>query len=420
MKSQHFDAIIFGNGLTARIAAFLAGRRGRRILMVSDEHPGKVSHALPCCRQLDKLLTILGADRSHLHAAGDVQLIGAQHRLNLTSRPLDAEWRRELTNRAEAPARLLQTLGEWGEKLAQALAAQSPSAFFSLHSQIRLAATAWKPSRDRIPLSTPLSRQLKRHSDSEAFGLLHDLFCSLSGLPVDFLNTAQAALLWHWTCLPTVFNGDAFSEILARRTQQFHVTEKPGAQLESLEWSGRHLEGICLKDGLSIRAAQFVFVGQEIMPLPPAASKNRQPMNCASRPTWRTTPIRGTISPLLANRFILSGTIPLLVTRDDSSEGVRFLIEGSAHTGEHSYPGLEVARRLRTLLPFTDFQLEEISLPERNHPYKRYVQLCGLPCSPSRKNLLTAIPEWLCPGLGVNGEILLGFALAEQLSTTTR
>lgn len=420
MKSHHFDAIIFGNGLAARIAAFLAGRRGRRILMLGDDQPATLPPILPCCRHLEKLLTILGTDRSQLQAAGNLQLIGKHHRLDLTGKPLDDEWRRELTPGCENPAQLLQKLDMWGAKMAHALTAKSPSALFNLRGQIRLAAAGWKPARERLAPGASLSSYLERHTNHEADDLLRDLFCGLSGLDVDMLSIAQAALLWHWSCLPKAFNGDTFSELLSRRTRQFHVTEVAFTQLESLDWDGRRLQGIRLLDGKKIRAGQFILASQEALSFFTVKTKKRQKMHCATRQTWRTTPIRGTISPLLAERFVIAGAAPLLVTRCDFSEEVRFSIEAGVQTGKLPYTCKGVARRLQPLLAFTDFDIEEVSLPARIRPHNGYIKLCGLPCSMPRHNLLTAIPEWLFPGLGINSEILLGFAMADQLTSSAK
>lgn len=420
MKLHHFDAIIFGNGPAARIAAFLAGRRGRRILICGDEQPAPLPPALPYCGHLDKLLTTLGADRSQLQPAGNIQLIGKHHRLDLTGKTLNDEWRRELTTDCDHPARLLRKLDKSGAKLAQALTAKRPSALFSLRGQIRLAAAGCKPLRDRIPLGTSLSRYLDHGTDHEARGLLRDLFCGLSGLSVDMLSFAQAALLWHWSSLPKTFNGDTFSELLSLRTTQFHVTEIPYTQIESMDWTGRRLQGVRLRDGKSMRAEQCILASQDALSFFTVENKKHQQMICATRPTWRTTPIQGEISPLLAERFILSGAEPLLVTRCDCPEGVRFSIEAGVHTGKQSYHCKDVDQRLRQLLAFTDFDVEEVSLPVRNRPHKGYIKLCGLPCSMPQHNLLIAISDWLFPGLGINGEILLGFAMANQLIPATK
>lgn len=241
MKSHHFDAIIFGNGPAVRIAAFLAGRRGRRILMCGDEQPATLPPALPYCGHLEKLLITLGADRSQLQAAGNLQLLGERHRLDLTGKLLDDEWRRELTTDCDHPARVLHKLDLAGAKLSRALTAIKPSALFSLRGQIRLAAAGCKPLRDRLYLGASLSRFLDKHTDHEANNLLRDLFGGLSGLPVDMLSIAQAALLWHWSCLPKTFNNDAFLDLLSRRTKQFHVTEIPCTQIETLDWLGRQI-----------------------------------------------------------------------------------------------------------------------------------------------------------------------------------
>lgn len=420
MKSHHFDAIIFGNGLAARIAAFLAGKRGRRILMLGDEQPATLPSALPCCYHLEKLLTILGADRSQLQASGNVQLIGERHRLDLVGKPLDDEWRRELSTGCQNPAQLLQKLDAWGAKLTQRLTAQGPSALFSLRGQIRLAAAAWKPTSDRLSLGASLSCYLERHSDHEACELLKDLFCGLSGLRVEMLSIAQAALLWHWSRLPKIFRGDTFFELLTRRTRQFHVAEMPYTQLESPDWAGRRLQGIRLLDGKNIRANQFILASQDALSFFTVANKKRQQMVCATRPTWKTSAIRGKISPLLAERCILAGRVPLLVTRYDDPEGTHYSIAAGTHINKTSYTCKDIAQRLQPLLPFTDFDIQEVSLPVRNRPHKGYVHLCGLPCSTPRHNLLIAIPEWQFPGLGINSEILLGFAMANQLITTAK
>ena len=420
MKSHHFDTIIFGNGPAARIAAFLAGRRGRRILICGDDQPATLPSVLPFCHHLEKLLTIFGTDRSQLQAAGNLQLIAQQHRLDLTGKPLDDEWRRELTTEDEKPAQLLQKLDIWGAKLAQTLTARNPSALFSLRGQIRLAAVGWKPAHERLSPGASLSRYLERHTNHEAGNLLRDLFCGLSGLSVDMLSMAQAALLWHWTCLPKTFKGDTLSQLLSLRTRQFHVAETPSTQIESLVWSGRRLQGIRLRDGQNIRADQFVLASQDALSFFTVTNKKYQQMLCATRPTWTTTPIRGEASPLLAERFILAGAVPLLVTRYDVPEGVRFLIEAGVHSGERPYTCKDIDQRLRQILAFTEFHVEEVALPARNRPHKGYVKLCGLPCSMPRRNLLIAIPGWLFPGSGINSELLLGFAIANQLIPTTK
>ncbi len=420
MKSHHFDAIIFGNGPAVRIAAFLAGRRGRRILMCGDEQPATLPPALPYCGHLEKLLITLGADRSQLQAAGNLQLIGERHRLDLTGKLLDDEWRRELTTDCDHPARVLHKLDLAGAKLSRALTAIKPSALFSLRGQIRLAATGCKPLRDRLYLGASLSCFLDKHTDHEANNLLRDLFGGLSGLPVDMLSIAQAALLWHWSCLPKTFNNDAFLDLLSRRTKQFHVTEIPCTQIETLDWLGRRLQGICLRDGQNIRAGKFILASQDALSFFTVANKKRQQMLCATRPTWRTTPIRGQITAFLAERFVLAGAVPLLVTRCDFPEGIRFIIEAGVHNGKLPYTCKDIDQRLRPLLAFADFEVEEVCLPSRTRPHRGYIKLCGLPCSMPRHNLLIAIPEWLFPGLGINREILLGFALADQLIATAK
>ncbi|ABA88539.1 hypothetical protein Pcar_1290 [Syntrophotalea carbinolica DSM 2380] len=416
VKSQHFDVIILGSGLAARIAAFLAGRRGRRILLLSDHSEPLLNPELACGTHLEKLLNLLGQQRQQLRSAGGLQLIDKHHRLDLSAPDLADEWQRELTTPSDAPVKLLQNLDRWGTWLSRALATQTPSALFSLRSQIRLAASGWKSEAGRIPLSRPLAKYLARHVEGEAHTLLRTLFTGLSGLPAAQLTTTQAALLWHWSRLPKAMDSVLFSELLSRRTAQFHVTEIPLDRLDLLHGSGRKLEGILLKDGARIKASQFVIASQSATTFLPAGKKAPRAMQRATRPTWQTTTISENISPLLASRIVLSDATTFLVTRQEVAGGIRYLIEAGNENESHPYTPERLTEHLRTLLPFADFHIEEIHLPQRSRPFAdRHVGLSGLPCRPAGRYPITAIPEWMCPGLGSNGEVVLGFALAEQL-----
>jgi hypothetical protein len=417
VKSHYFDVIIIGSGLASRIAAFLAGRRGRRILLLSEESEPVVPPELPCGIHLNKLLPILGMDRQQLHITSTLQLIGERHRLDLTARSLEDEWCRELKNQSEGPARLLQNFASWGAKLDQSLASQSPSLLFSMRSQIRLVVSAWKPGGIRMPFTMPLAKHLLKHAGQDAQPLLQDLFCGLSGVSADRLTIAQAALLWYWSCLPTAVAKTPFLDMLRRRSAQFQITEIPLTELDLLHWAGRDPEGILLKDGTRLKGSQFVLASSSATDLLPAAKHTGQPAAETQRPTWRTTPInKDSISPLLGGRIVLSGPMPLLVTRHETDSETRFMIEGETIDKKPTNNPEAVNRQLKTLLPFSDFDLENLTLPAHNDVReKRRFRPCGLPCNPPRRNLVRAVPEELCPGLGSNGEILLGFALAEQL-----
>lgn len=368
-----------------------------------------------CDVQLNKLLTILGIDRQQQNKAGTLQLIGDHHRLNLTGHPLEAEWLREL--KTDSPARLLQNLAAEGAKLARSLADNSPSPLFNMRKQLRIAATAWKPGAGSMPLSTPLAKHLQRRANRETLPLLQDLFCGLSGCPANTLSTAQAMLLWYWASQPKTIGSKSFLDVLSRRTAQFHVAQMPLNQLDMLQWSGRNLDGILLKDGSAFKASQFVLTCPSATAFFPPSRQTEQAKTCTCRPIWQTTPIEGNISPLLGDRIVLSGSTPLLAIRNQAGSQTHFLIAGKNDSRKYSAISDDVTRRLQTLLPFTDFRLEPAALPSigSNAQSRRFFQPCGLPCSRTRRNLLFAIPGLLCPGLGTNGEILLGFALAERL-----
>lgn len=422
MKSPYFDAIFIGSSLASRIAAFLIGRRGRRVLVLGGETPpAPLPPDIPCCQYLEKLLRLLRADDGMVHPAAALQLISEKHRLDLTGRPLEEEWRRETNAGSDAAAQLLHWLDTWGTNLSRALVTGGPSPLFSRRARFRLALSHRRPGRCAWPPALSLTGLLERHVDREANRLLQDLFSGLSGLPAAAITPDQAALLWHWAGLPRAVARRGLTDLLTRRTAQFHVTEMPLEELATPEWKGGRPDGVILKDGTHIRTSRFIIgTADGANSLPFKKNARRKAAGFMMR-TWQTGPIRGNLSPLLGDRIVLSDALPLCLERIEDAGQVRFLIRGSLPSQNGEIDPEHIKQRLLPLLPFTHFSIEEVSgaLPV-GATHSRRLSPVGLPCIPPGRNVITAIPDQMCPGLGVNGEILLGFAIADLLQPPVR
>ncbi len=410
MVQRHFDVIILGDGLAARIAGVLLARGGCRVLTLQEGHPTSPAWFLSCLH-LERLLDLLGG-RSCLAPPIPFQVITGESRLDLNSGPsLEEELRREFPSAAGATLSLLGNLQALGEGLEEALWRTGlPLSGYGGKLRFALRRIA---SFGALRAGAPLLGLLDRLPLGEPRDVLAALFAGLALSPAEELTTGEAALLWASAVRLRGVSPSGLDALLRHRYEQFHGEGEDLAALKELTAEKRRLAGISLKNGGHCSASYFLIGSDAVRGLLPSGllqpSPGRQGMG-----RYITTDLQGRLSPLLARRVILGDGPPLRLSFGSRGSEVLGAIDLPAPVPER-----DVHQRLSRLIPFADFALTPsegpLPRPEVTAAPLRH-GILGPPL-PSRagRNALLCHGASLLPTLGSTGEVLTGVAAGNRL-----
>jgi len=412
MSFSRFDIAIAGDSLAAQMAAALLAKQGRRVIRLTTAgHHDPWQHA---SLFLDKLLDTLGGQASR-RANQPFQVLAPRGRVTIQPEmPLVDELTREFGSDSVPVIALLDHLEQLGRLLEEVLWEHGglPG------GGVREAATwRWRCLRRKLPpvmLSGSLTKRLQAMAEPAA-EWLRDLFQGLALQPLAALTMADGALLWAHARRPSGVAGAALRQLLQQRFEQFHGVEISLASLAALEhrdslWSGtRH-------DGGTFQAGQLV-LGDLDLELPGRGFPHpHQPLTPPQHLV--TSPLDDQLSPLLAERVIAGGPLPMRLAMTTAAHGTVAHISTSVIADE-----AQIRSQLEPVLPFARYTLEH------QHHGRSSVRLAdpsstALPIGkvPFRlgSHLWCADETRLLPQLGSGGAALLAWTLARQLDTSSQ
>jgi len=409
MTVSRFDIAIAGDSLAAQMAAALLAKQGRRVIRLTA--PGPHDPWQHAALFLDKLLDTLGGQACRC-ANRPFQVLAPRARVTIHPElPLIDELAREFGSESAPVAALLDNLEQLGRLLEETLWEHGglPG------SGVREAATwRWRCLRRKLPpgmLSASLAKRMQAMTEPAA-EWLRDLFQGLALQPLAALTMADGALLWAHARRPAGVDAAALQQLLQQRFEQFHGVATSLASLTALEhrdslWVGTH------HDGGTFQAGQLVLGDLDLelpgrgFPLP------HQPLTPPQHLV--TSPLDGQLSPLLAERVIAGGPLPMRLALVPAARGMVAHISASVIADE-----MQMRRQLEPVLPFARYTLAH------QHHGRSSVRLAdpsstALPLGqvPFRlgSHLWCADESRLLPQLGSGGAALLAWTLVRQLDT---
>jgi hypothetical protein len=239
---------------------------------------------------------------------------------------------------------------------------------------------------------------------------LTDLFQGLAMQPLAALSVADGALLWAQACHPEGVDGEELTALLQKRFDQFHGVSAALADLTALA----HRDGTwpgSLRAGGDFQAGQLL-LGDLDQELPGhGVSPPRQPLTPPQRLV--TSSLEGQLSPLLEERVIAGGTLPMRLAFIASSGAVTARISASVLADE-----AKLRRQLDPVLPFARYSLQVLpsgrSTVRLADPAAAAPSLFRLPLHLGNR-LWCADNLGLLPQFGNGGAPLLAWTLLHRL-----
>ncbi|WP_432820911.1 hypothetical protein [Trichloromonas sp.] len=413
MHHHHYDIIILGESLAARLAAVLLAKAGKKVLTFRQPN-SPVTPWLFNSIHLGQVLDQLGG-RNCLTTPRRLQVITKESRLELHGKQLLAdELRREFPSSHQQVARILDSLVTVGARLETLLLDCGGLPLFDLAGRLRfrrkllLSRISWRTLRK------PLASLLDEIIDPAPRACLEALFSGLAMASTDRLTIAEGALLWSSACQAQGISRSALDDLLQRRYEQFHGGCEPLETIKEIGSDGR----ILLKSDKAC-SADVLLVGSPLAAkvLPESDQKlfGEQQPPCR----WKTSPILLGIAPVLASRVILADPQPLRVTLTPTPTGTVCTTESRAAVGLAAPNDDELRSQLAGILPFASFNLFPAPTGEATAGDSRWPACSAFPGTAQRlrlrKNLLLGSGMDALPHLGSTGEIMTGFALARHL-----
>lgn len=410
MHASRFDIAIVGDSLAARMTAAVLAKHGKRLLQLSA----------PVCRDswhfsslfVDRILASLGAHNS-LTPGQPFQVLTSRARVTITpGRPIASELNREFGAAAPAIIGLLAGLERLGSDLETVLFAHGGLPAGTLAGT---ACWRWLCLRRKVPitkLTMPLAEYL-RPCPEPAAEWLNALFQGLSLRPLDRLTVADGALLWAQACRPEGLVDEDLRQLLQKRFEQFHGVEVALDTLRSVEHSGGSWV-FSLHGGGRFHAGQLIVgdLGQEL----PGHGVARPRQCLAPARHFKTSALDGQLSPLLAERVIASGPLPMRLMVSPTPEGLTGQFGTIAPADEAC-----VRQQFEPYLPFARFDLagqphcRGNSLASEATP--KALPLFKLPIQ-TGSHLWCADETRLLPQLGNGGAALLAWTLVQRIDPT--
>jgi hypothetical protein len=407
MHASRFDIVVAGDSLAGRIAAALLVKHGKRLLILSTllcRDPWLHSSLF-----VEKLLGILGG-RACFAPYEPFQVLSCRSRVTIHPElSLGDELAREFGDAATAVMALLAELESTGKLLEELL-----WEFGGLPTGGWREAASWhwlclRRKLSLPALTLPLTERCRNLPEAAA-EWLRDLFQGLSLKPLETLTVADGALLWAYACRPESLAAKELDQLLHKRFEQFHGVEAGLETLSALEHRHGQWHGT-LQGGSQFQAQHLILgdLSHEIdshgLPLPPQLpAPNRQ---------FLTSALDGRLSPLLEQRVIAGGTLPVRMVVTATTAGLAGQI-GSCSTADD----VQVLRQLEPVLPFVRYTLDR-------HPHDRHhadptdapgkcLPLFRLPLRLGNQ-LWCADETRLLPHLGIGGAALLAWTLVRIL-----
>lgn len=410
MSSKHYDIVIIGGSVAARIAAALIAKQGNRVLFLRNRE-AKAPAWFHSSLFLEQLLGVLGG-RACFVAQQPIQVISKKARVTLSSDvPLEDELSREFGEDGKTVFKWLEELRFQGIKLEEFFWENGGLPWPGLKAKGQLKLLSLKRRLNLQELETPVSQSLNKFSEAIQH-FLTDLLQGLSSTRVTQLSYSRAAMLWAQTLRPENLKEPDFSEMLNKRFEQFHGAKGQVDDLKSLEYSGSKWTGGQFKSGGSFTTDCFLLGDKQWIDMFSPLQKSRLPLP-DSPSVYRTSNLAGQLSPLLASRVICGGELPMRIAIEEHDEELRGLIVSDVEATES-----RVRLQMEKILPFAKYSFSEDSLSQKaetnnegEHAVKPFASL------PIRidKNLYCADRTVLLPEMGAAGAALLGWTLAENL-----
>lgn len=412
MHQYHFDIIVLGESLAARLAATLLAKSGKKVLTFQDgqavDDPWLFTSPI-----LNRILDQLGG-RDGLTTPSKFQVITEQSRLELHGRHgLDNELRREFPSCHNQPIALLRDLETFGQRLENQLWANGGLPLIGSRDQLRFGGKLLFSKPGWFTLRRPLAGLLDQIGEPTARACLAALFSGLAMTPLGQLTVAEGALLWNAACQPQGISAVVLDDLLRRRYKQFHGAYKQLASVEQVDADGR----IHLKNAKSC-SAETILIGQ---PEGLSCLANPRTLGGPSAPRrWRTSILRPGVSSLLAPRIILDGAEVLRANFASRPEGVTCAVEGQRPGARGAPPTAQaVQKALQKILPFVSFEISEPDIPDSAPVAPSAPAIFAFPGTARHPSLnhrtLLCIGAATLPHLGGVGEVLTGFSLASYL-----
>ncbi len=410
MSSKHYNIAIIGSSLAGRIAAALLAKNGQRVLLLRT-HERLTSPWFYSSLFLEQLLGILGG-RSCFAAPQPFQVLSSKARISIHGdMSLSEELQREFGEAGSAAQQYLEDLRITGQRIEALLWDNSGLPMPGIKSGAIFRMLCMRHKIRMAELVAPLSETFQAYSPTIR-SLLTDLFQGLSLQPISQLSFAHGALLWAHAVRPESIKEPDFSDLLEKRFNQFHGSSESAEDLSSLEFDGQRYTGGAMKAGTRFKADMFLLSTSEST----SVFSDKTPIKvsiCPSTIGMLTTSLKDQLSPLLENRVIVGGGIPLRLLLKRSAEEV------TGHIGFGGTPTeAELRQQLEPVLPFAKYDMippDGYVSKEPEVPASCSSDLFQLPLKPGT-NLYRLDSQHLLPTLGATGEALLGWTLANHLS----
>lgn len=414
MSSKHYDIVIIGGSLAARIAAALLAKQGSKVLFLRNRE-AKAPAWFHSSLFLEKLLGVLGG-RSCFVAQQPIQVISEKARVTLSSDiALEGELAREFGDAGRPVSLWLEELRNQGIKLEEFLWENSGLPWPSLKTRGRLKLLSLKRRMNWQELEIPVSRSIDRLPVTTR-SFLTDLLQGLSATQTSKLSYARAAMLWAQALRPENLKEPDFSDMLNKRFEQFHGAKGQIDDLESIDYNGSTWVGGKFKSGGYFTTDNFLLGDKRWLDRFAPLDKNSLPQP-ETPAVYRTSNLAGQLSPLLATRLISGGALPMRMAIEEHEEELQGLIF-SNHEATESL----IRQQMEMILPFAKYRMEEIgsssTTTESINPEGQVQSLTGLTLRIG-KNLYCADRTLILPEMGAAGAALLGWTLAENLGNTS-
>ena len=415
MAAEQHDLIVVGGGLSEHIAATLLARQGYRVLQLTSASFGG-AEPLPCCPVLEKLLTSLDGKHLTRQRSDSFQLITDNVRLELCGPlPLAEELAREFPDHHAAILALLARLDDWGKRLGLLLASAAPD---SLWGPIRMLSLYRRLLRHKLParrLRQPVIRLLETLPAEELQQSLTQLLAGMCLSAPQRLSVAEAALKWHTATRPEQIVFQDLIDLLTERFSKAGGQSVPLSGLKEKQWHGKRLQSITFHDGRCLTARQFL-----LAPLPEGLEVSTTMASALPAapepPRWSIFGPGMQRPPMLARQAILGGNPPLRLTWSMGNCSTNHAIIEPACAAGQSIPSKEsVQRRLASLLPFCDFQMNEANCPAAPVAFPGSLWPSGVLPRPIGSNALFCHGPSLLPSAGESADLILGQAAAGVL-----
>jgi len=411
---SHYDAIIVGDSLAARVAGVMLSRAGCRVLSLTEGLPSSPAW-FASSYHLERLLEALNG-RACLTPAAPFQFFGLEERVDFSSRhPLDEELLREFPEDGVLLIGLLATLQQQGEQLEQVLYKTGGAPLKGLGGGLRF---RWRALRGHLRLAK-LQQKLARRLDALPLGekgrdFIATLFSGLALTPFPQLSVAEAALLWNSHAREHGVSASGLDALLQQRYEQFHGLSGAHDSVRQFDANRHEVKQVTFKNGGSSTADYFLFASPAQLPLLSPAIRPGEFKLPPAPQRVVTSELSGEISPLLSRRVIVGGEPPLRLSFGKRGEKTLCAIDYPQDTSLHTAG--QFRERLAPVLPFCDY---DFKLPEVTAAGEQTVPRTNVfgQCVPVRvlRNALFCHGASILPALGSSGEILLGSSVARHI-----